>query len=82
MDVIEAYDAISALVSVDRKGLELDYREVLSSSLKSYMLVVELMSKDGLLNNDEVKEIGRTCDKLKDGPYHPLEEDEIMKVNG
>ena len=66
MDVIEAYDAISALVPVDRKGLELDYREMLSSSLKSYMLVVELMSKDGLLKNDEVKEIGRTCDKLKD----------------
>lgn len=66
MDVIEAYDAITALVPVDRKGPEQDYREVLSTSLKSYMLVVGLMLKDGLLNKDEVKEIGRTCDKLKD----------------
>ena len=45
---------------------EHNYRAVLNTTLKSYMIVVEQMSQDGLLDVDEVKEIGKTCEKLKD----------------
>ena len=67
MDIQETFDAINSLVPVTRYNLDpSDYRAVLNTTLKSYMIVVELMSQDGLLDVDEVKEIGKTCDKLKD----------------
>lgn len=67
MDAIEAYNAICALVPVDRKAADpVDYRDVLSSSLMGYMVIVKQMSKDGILDDVEAKEIRRICEKLKD----------------
>ena len=67
MDIQETFDAINSLVPVTRYYLNpSDYRAVLNTTLKSYMIVVEQMSQDGLLDVDEVKEIGKTCEKLKD----------------
>ena len=56
MDIQETFDAINSLVPVTRYYLNpSDYRAVLNTTLKSYMIVVEQMSQDGLLDVDEVK---------------------------
>lgn len=67
MNIQEAYNAIRELVPVKRYDLDQsDYRVVLNVTLKNYLVIVKLMSQDCLLDSDDIKEIGKTCEKLKD----------------
>lgn len=65
--VQELYEQLCLRVPVKQNAADpTDFRDVLRRALKDYMTVMDWMRQEGILSDENVKEVDKTCNKLND----------------
>ena len=67
VEVKELYEQLSLRVPVKQYAADTtDFRGVLRSALKDYLFLMDWLRKEGVLSDENIVEVTRTCDKLND----------------
>lgn len=68
MNAEELYESFYALVPVKRYDSDpedADFRKVINRAFTDYMTLMEVMRYDNLVSDDNIKEVKKTCDRLR-----------------